>query len=136
MHNVVDGILIATAFYLCNDTKGWAVVGATIGHEIAQEIGDYILLTGDLVKLSIPKALLFNFISGLSVVIGGIAMLESNPNNKEQGIIMAFGGGTFVAIGASECLPRVFAKATTAKTMWMCVLSFIVGVVAIALVLL
>ena len=45
MHNLVDGFFIGFGFMMCKDSFGWMITGTTIGHEIAQEIADYLVLT-------------------------------------------------------------------------------------------
>ena len=51
-------------FKSCTSSLAWSIVIATLYHEIAQEIADYILLTSDAVGCSVVKALLFNFLAG------------------------------------------------------------------------
>lgn len=47
-----------------------------------------------------------------------------------------FGGGTYISIGAAECMPVVFEPAKTARMQFMCALLFIIGATAIGLILL
>ena len=51
-------------------------------------------------------------------------------------VVLAFGGGVYVSIGATECMPRAYEAAKTVNLRFMSVLSFIVGAAAIGLVLL
>ena len=134
-HNFVDGIVIATAFQGCSTSMAWSIVAATVGHEIAQELGDYLVLTGP-GQLSAIKALAWNFISGLSVMIGAICVLSEDLNNGTIGVLLAFGGGVYIAIGATECLPRAAEAANTAKLRIMSLAAFFTGAIAIGLVLL
>jgi zinc transporter ZupT len=135
MHNFVDGILIGSAFSGCGDAAGWTVAAATVGHEIAQEIGDYCLLTGA-GNLSVVQALGCNFVSGLSVMFGCIIILSADVATETTGLILAFGGGAYVAIGASESMPRVFELAKTDSARAAALVSFFIGATAIGLVLL
>merc|ERR1711871_898639 len=137
MHNLVDGIVIGAAFLGCSSSVAWGITGATIVHEIAQEISDYFVLTDPgQGGLSPFHALSFNFISGLSVVLGGIIVLaQDEVSNKSQGALLAFGGGVYLQIAASECMPRVH---LFAKSVFMRVTSlgvFFFGVFAIDIIL-
>eukprot|EP00392_Amoebophrya_sp_AT5.2_P017667 g18069.t1 len=97
LHNFADGVFIGAAFLTCSHSKGWIVALGAVLHEIAQEIADYLLLTGP-AKLSPVKALALNFASGLSVVFGGLLALASDYDKATIGFVMAFGGGTYVYI--------------------------------------
>ena len=47
VHNLVDGLVLGTAFgdKHCYKTMAWTITAATIYHELAQEISDYFVLT-------------------------------------------------------------------------------------------
>jgi len=45
MHNLCDGVFMGAAFLTCGVSFGWSVAGASIAHEVAQEISDYVVLT-------------------------------------------------------------------------------------------
>jgi len=137
MHNLVDGIFIGAAFVGCNETVGWTIVAATIYHELAQEVSDYLVLTDPMQGNLKPfTALGLNFISGLSVVLGAIIVVGADPGDNANGRLLAFGGGVYVQIAATECFGRVN---NTVKTMEMrvgTILAFAFGATAIGLVLL
>jgi zinc and cadmium transporter len=68
-HNFVDGILIAAAFMV--DIKlGLVTALAIIAHEIPQEVGDFLILLHS--GYSKKQALLFNLLSSLATVVGGL----------------------------------------------------------------
>ena len=69
VHNFCDGVIIAAAF-LANPGLGVMTALAILAHEIPQEAGDYIVLLN--AGFSRRKALLFNAISGLAAVAGGV----------------------------------------------------------------
>src|SRR3954467_10403624 len=69
IHNFCDGIIIAAAF-LADTRLGVVTSLAIIAHEIPQEVGDYIVLLN--AGFSRARALLFNALSGLAAVAGGI----------------------------------------------------------------
>lgn len=69
LHNFVDGMLIAAAC-LQDPALGIATAIAVITHEIPQELGDFVVLLA--AGYSRQRALLFNAISGLAAVAGGM----------------------------------------------------------------
>lgn len=79
VHNLFDGFIIGAAFTFCDSSFGWAIVGSTIVHEIAQEIGDFVTLTMR-AGLKPLHALLVNFIAGLPVFMGVIIALAGDPS--------------------------------------------------------
>lgn len=138
MHNLVDGIVIGAAFLGCSDSMAWGITGATIAHEIGQEIADYFVLTDPkLGGLTPVTALGLNFISGLSVILGAIIILaQDSVDNYSQGLLLAYGGGVYIQIAASECMPRAlkYAKTMTLRVASFCM--FIFGCFAIGIILL
>jgi zinc and cadmium transporter len=69
-HNFVDGILIASAFMV--DVKlGIVTAIAIVAHEIPQEVGDFFILLHS--GYSKKQAYLFNLISSLATMVGGLA---------------------------------------------------------------
>jgi len=91
-HNLADGILIAASFVSCNISLAMSIAPITIVHELAQEIGDFIFLT-KLPGLSICKAFILNFISVMTVVLGGVIFLLTQPTNQATGIMLTIGAG-------------------------------------------
>ena len=69
LHNFIDGVLIAAAF-LVDFHLGVVTAIAIMAHEIPQEIGNIAVLTH--AGFSRRKALVWNVISGLTAVIGGV----------------------------------------------------------------
>ena len=72
VHNVLDGILIATA-YLVSIPVGISTTIAVLLHEIPQELGDFAVLIHS--GMSKGKALLFNFFSALTAFFGVLLVL-------------------------------------------------------------
>lgn len=68
-HNFVDGILIAGAF-LADTQLGIVTALAIIAHELPQEVGDFLVLLHS--GYSKAKALFFNLLSSLAMVLGGL----------------------------------------------------------------
>lgn len=103
IHNFLDGIIIGSSFLvdLRLGITTWIVV---MLHEIPQELGDFgVLIHGGWKK---TKALLFNFISSLSVVCGGIV---SYLFLKEKDIffLLPFAAGSFIYIASSDLIPEI-----------------------------
>uniref|UniRef100_A0A7S2JFB7 Uncharacterized protein n=1 Tax=Haptolina brevifila TaxID=156173 RepID=A0A7S2JFB7_9EUKA len=137
MHNFVDGIFIGAAFANCSATKGWVVTAATIYHELAQELADFLILTDPLQGGLKPRtALVLNFLSGISVLLGIIVIFAQDVGNVEQGMLLAYGGGVYIHIGAAECMPQVFELAKSLRLRAASLFAFCIGVIAIGLVLL
>ncbi|GMH87995.1 hypothetical protein TrVE_jg2380 [Triparma verrucosa] len=134
-HNFTDGTFIAGAFLLCDSSFGWTVATSTIIHEIAQEIADYFVLT-TVCGFGPAMALFLNFLSGVSVLFGCMLVAESDIDPNSLGYLLAFGGGVYISIGATECMPRIFANTKGLGMALTSFLTFTVGAVAIGLVLL
>jgi zinc transporter ZupT len=136
MHNLCDGFFIGAAFKGCGPSMGWTVATSTILHEFAQELGDYCVLTGPSCKLHPALALGCNFLSGTSVLLGVIIFLSSEISKADIGLLLAFGGGTYLYIALVECMPKLHNEKVSLKTRVLGTLLFVVGAVAIGLVLL
>eukprot|EP00928_Gymnodinium_smaydae_P096979 TRINITY_DN8679_c0_g2_i2.p1 TRINITY_DN8679_c0_g2~~TRINITY_DN8679_c0_g2_i2.p1 ORF type:complete len:471 (-),score=77.04 TRINITY_DN8679_c0_g2_i2:555-1766(-) len=135
-HNLCDGFFIAAAFKGCGTTFGWTVAGGSIAHEIAQEISDYFVLTGSIAKMRPALALMLNFVSGMGVLLGAIIILAIPVSDAAVGLLLAFGGGVYVHIAATECMPRVYNPQLSGLARLCSLGMFIFGAVAIGLVLL
>jgi zinc transporter ZupT len=134
-HNFCDGLFIGNAFLLCSREVAYTIVATTIYHEFAQELADFALLVHHC-GLGRVRALLLNFVSGLSVLIGALIILASDLSDQATGSILAISAGVYIYIAASECIPRIQAKRKTIKDTLIFVLCFATGAVPIGLVLL
>lgn len=134
--NFSDGMFIAASFKAsCDMSTSASIVMVTIIHEVAQEMADFILLTRH-VGLSVPKALFFNFLSGLSVVLGGMIFLAGNPSDEATGVILGMAGGVYLSISACETLPRIENIIRFQIDRICTLLFFIIGALPVGLVLL
>ena len=133
--NFADGVFIGAALSLCDMTTALVIIGVTLYHEIGQELADYFLLTQH-AGLTPFKALLLNFASGLTVVLGGLVVLAASVSNMAIGVILSIASGVYLHIACCECLPRVSAVVTTSKERLLSMVIFVVGAVPIALTLL
>lgn len=136
MHNLCDGFFIGAAFKGCGETFGWGVAGATIAHELPQELADYVVLTGKDCQLHPAVALGLNFLSGTSVLLGTVIVLSTEVSNGDIGLLLAFGGGTYLYIAFVECMPKLQDAKVSGLVRLVGVFMFILGAIAIGLVLL
>lgn len=107
-----------------------------MAHEIAQELSDYAILTGPEVRLHPLLALALNFLSGTGVLFGVLIVLSGDVSNTNIGLLLAFGGGTYLHIGATECMPKIYNPKLSTRIRALAIVLFILGTVAIGLVLL
>lgn len=105
LHNFVDGLVIAGS-YLISIPTGVATTIAVVVHEVPQEIADFgLLLYAGLTK---KKALLFNFLSALTAVIGAIAgLLLSSYSEWFAYFILPFAAGGFIYIAGANLIPEL-----------------------------
>merc|ERR1711924_269897 len=104
MHNMCDGFFIGAAFKCCGKSTGWTVAWSTVGHEFAQELGDYLVLTGKDCALHPAIALALNFLSGTGIMLGCLVVLSTEVKDVDTGLILAFGGGVYLNIAFIECM--------------------------------
>ena len=103
LHNFIGGLAIAGIF-LVDIRLGIMAWLAAAAHEIPQEFGDFgVLVHGGWAK---GKALLFNVLSALTFLVGGIiAYIASFKVNVD--FLIPFAAGNFLYIGASDLVPEV-----------------------------
>ncbi|MBM2817975.1 MAG: hypothetical protein HW401_565 [Parcubacteria group bacterium] len=104
-HNFLDGIIIA-ASYMVSVEVGITTTIAVILHEIPQEIGQFGLLLH--YGFSKFKALLFNFYSALSAVLGAVIALSLGSNiDGFTPFIISIAAGGFIYIAGSDLVPEI-----------------------------
>lgn len=106
IHNFIGGLAIAGAFIV--DIKVGIVTWlACAAHEIPQELGDFgILIHGGWKK---KKALIFNFLSALTIVFGGIIAFFLSTK-IDVSFLLPFAAGNFVYIACSDLIPEIKQK--------------------------
>jgi zinc and cadmium transporter len=114
LHNFLDGIIIMVAFS-SGIRNGVIITLAVAFHEFPQEIGDFgILLYGGFSK---KKALLFNFSSALIALLGGVlAFFLSEALEMFNFFFLAFSGGGFLYIAATELMPEMIKEKNLKKS--------------------
>lgn len=125
LHNFIDGMIIGGS-YLVSVPVGVATTIAVILHEIPQEISDFgVLLHSGLSK---SKALLFNFLSAATAIIGTIiVLLLGLKSGVVQGILTPFAIGGFIYIAGSDLIPELH-KETKPLSSLVQFLSFVSGI--------
>ncbi len=121
IHNFCDGIIIAAAF-LTDVHLGVVTSLAIIAHEIPQEVGDYIVLLN--AGLSRGKALLYNALSGLSAVVGGvIGYFIVGQWESLFPYLLVIASSSFIYVAVADLIPqlqqRMSLKDTAAQLAWL-----------------
>lgn len=103
LHNLVDGVLIAAAF-LTDFHLGVVTALAVAAHEIPQEVGDFALLLHS--GFTRRKAFVYNIISSLTTVIGGVVAYHS-LGEAEQALpyVLAVAASSFIYIAVADLIP-------------------------------
>jgi zinc and cadmium transporter len=103
LHNFLGGLSIAGVF-LMDVRLGIAAWIAAAAHEIPQELGDFgVLIHGGWNKRA---ALLFNLLSGLTFLVGGLVAYAASRRLDVQWLV-PLAAGNFLYIGASDLVPEV-----------------------------
>lgn len=114
VHNFIDGLLIAGAFLISPVTGIFTTITVLI-HEIPQEFGDFaVLLHSGYSKF---KALMLNFYSALSAVLGGVLgyfAFEFFEGVAPFAVLIAAGGFIYVAL--SDIVPSLHKHGR--ETLW------------------
>ncbi len=113
IHNFIDGLVIAASFAVSLSIGAVTTLAIAL-HEIPQEIGDFgILIYGGFKKI---KALLLNFASATTVILGGIVgFLLSEQIGDYIIFMLPFAAGNFIYIAAADLIPEIKSKGGLAK---------------------
>jgi zinc and cadmium transporter len=125
LHNFLDGAVIMVAF-LAGIPTGIVVSIAVLFHEGPQEVGDFgILIFGGFTK---KKALIANFLSAMISMIGGLfGWLMANSLEYFTIYFLAFSGGGFVYLAATELMPEMMKEKDLKKSIVQAVM-FLAGI--------
>lgn len=121
IHNFCDGVLIAAAF-LVDTQVGVATAVAVIAHEIPQEVGDYVVLIN--AGFSRRRALLYNALSGLAAVAGGVlGYLAIQPFEAAMPYLLVVTASSFIYVAVADLIPqlqrRLDLRATLQQLIWL-----------------
>lgn len=105
IHNIADGVVIASAFMINPMVGILTTVGIAL-HEIPQEIAEFgVLLHAGYTK---QKALIYNFVSALSVVFGIlITYLFTNSFTHYIYILTGVAAGNLLYIATADLIPEL-----------------------------
>ncbi|KAK3607819.1 hypothetical protein CHS0354_031319 [Potamilus streckersoni] len=109
VHKFADGLAVGAAFTQ-SILMGVATTITILCHEIPHELGDIaILLTSG---MSFKRALIFNFLSSLTAVIGLYIGLAVSTNLEVRFWIFAITAGLFLYISLTDMIPMMVHKET------------------------
>jgi len=131
MHGIVDGIVVGFAARACGTELTWAVVLATLGHEVPQEIGDFIILVSE-ANMPWRRAFVFNTLAAQGAVLGALFGYLIDVSNFVQGVVLAICAGVFIFISLSELYPYMMLRKQTYLESVVILLSFAAGVVLLS----
>ena len=127
VHNFLDGVLIAGAFML-DFTTGIIMTFTVAIHEIPQEFGDFAVLLHS--GFSKNKALLLNFVSALSAVLGGVIgyfMFDQIEGIAPFAVLITAGGFLYIAL--TDIVPAMHKHGANTKIVIIETVIFIVTIV-------
>ena len=131
IHNFIDGLVIAGS-YAVSTTLGIAATISIIFHEVPQEIADFgVLLYSGLSK---KKALIFNFLSATTAILGTVfGLLLAGSLQGFNEFIIPFAAGNFIYIAASNLVPQLHRECSILDTL-IHVAAMILGVAIIVVI--
>jgi len=115
LHNFIGGLSIGSVFLI--DTRlGVTAWIAAAAHEVPQELGDFgVLVHGGWNK---KRALFVNFLSGLTFLLGGLAVYFASAQLKiNTAFLIPFGAGNFLYIAASDLIPQINKEETIVRNL-------------------
>lgn len=105
LHNFIDGIAIAASF-AAGPELGVVTTLAVVVHEVPQELADFGILVAD--GMTPRRALLMNFLSGLSSVIGAVAFFAVGAAVEPYlAWCMAATAGMFLYVASADLIPQL-----------------------------
>lgn len=105
LHNFIDGLIIAASF-IASPVLGVSLTVAVALHEVPQELGDFAVLVHSGIEKK--RALLLNFFSAFTVVIGGVVgFFLTQSIDLAVPVLLPFAAGSFMYIAAADLLPEL-----------------------------
>ena len=117
--------------YIVSIPVGITTTIAVILHEIPQEIGDFgVLVHGG---LNVNRAIIFNFLSALTAVLGAIISLAVGLSVEGFALsLLPITAGGFLYIAGSDLIPELQHDVKVSTSLWQFIL-IILGVAIMAL---
>jgi len=131
IHNFLDGAIIGVTF-LTSVPLGVVTTIAVVAHEVPHELSDFFLLTYG--GLTNKKALWYNFLSGLTSVLGTIVIFIFSRSLMDYfPYLIGFAAGNLLYIAASDLIPELHEKQNVRISIIQTML-LIAGVVAMQII--
>jgi zinc and cadmium transporter len=130
-HNLVDGVIIATAF-LADSKLGIVTALAIIAHEIPQEVSDFVILLHS--GYSKGRALAINFLSSVAMVAGGVlAYFALQSVQQAVPILLGIAAASMIYVAVADLIPGLHKRTQLRATLEQVVLIGL-GVASIGLI--
>lgn len=129
VHNLVGGLAVGAGFMVSPQMGFITWIGEAL-HEIPQELGDFGVLIHS--GWSRKKALLFNFLSGLAFLLGGILAYYLSRFIRIDYFI-PFSAGHFIYLSTVDLVPEINRQNHLAKTL-LHFASFVTGLCVLFLI--
>lgn len=128
LHNFVDGVVIAASF-LASPALGVATTLAVAAHEVPQEIADYAILARG---TSPRRALLLNFASGLTALLGVVAcFLVEDLVRTHLATCLTATAGMFIYVAGADLIPELHHHHDE-RGGWLHTAPFVLGIALVA----
>ncbi len=115
LHNATDGVVIAAAF-LADFRLGVVTALAIIAHEVPQEVSDFFVLLHS--GYSRGKAFLYNLISSLAMVVGGvIAYFALEKAETWVTPVLAFAAASMLYVAVADLIPTLHRRFSLKDTL-------------------
>lgn len=114
LHIFIDGVVMAGAFSI-DPTLGIATTIGIALHEVPRQVAEmYVLMSAG---YSRTKALLLNFVSSLSVVLGALAgLFFISVAESVLGVVVSLAAGNLLYIATSDLLPSIAHESDTSHS--------------------
>lgn len=130
LHNFIDGFAIGAAFLL--SPQAGVLTAMAVGlHELPKEMADFMIYMRS--GYSNAKTILFNLISSMVAVIGGVSVYFSRGwITNYEGYLLAVTAGMFLFIALADLIPEMHENMEEAKgkdkAVWLMVFAAGLGV--------
>ena len=115
LHNATDGVVIAAAF-LADFNLGMVTSLAIIAHEVPQEVSDFFVLLHS--GYSRKKAFIYNMISSLAMVVGGVVAYFSLASAQAYVTpVLAFAAASMLYVAVADLIPTLHRKFSIKDTL-------------------
>lgn len=132
LHNIGDGILLATSFTV-SAVLGWTATLSIFIHEIIQEISEFFVLKE--AGFTTPKALKINFLASATILIGSVGGFFLLENFEKLEVpLLGIASGAFLMVVIQDLIPHSIKSSTTKKHILKHFACFILGLLLMILI--